>query len=557
MSLPIVNIPSKVTFTNDDGAIDEYICNEKLGQGGFATVYRVTNKINNKSYAMKIISRELFLNSKNISLFHKIENEIQIQKTLDHPNIISLKASFTDDINQYMILEYCPGKTIREYIRKREKGYLSEPETRKILNDLLHGLVYLHNHKIIHHDLKLENLIIGTDGNVKIADFGVSRVLKSYNDKCFSINGTINYMSPELFQNENKGHSFEVDIWAIGVSAFMMLTGQYPFNGVSKKDIQDKIKNCEYCFPTNLQLSDDAKNFIKSIFRIDPRKRPTANKLLEHPFLTKIDKEKVKLYESNKPIQKKLFSYTSSQSLNNRYNCFYLGNTNSKPIVKPIVSNDLAQSLKKFNFNNVVNHSKEYSQMNEFGFTIPSHFVVKYSFYYDDLCFLMQDGSVGICFNDRSRIVMDPNEEFIQYYKNYNSTGEVINLDDVLNEQQKYKLQNKISLVQKFAANFKKFQSLYNLTDKIYDQRIPLDHVKYFVKKNDLILFKLFDKNVQVNFNDQKKLIIFSSSKKICLVKRLKEQCNLIDINVVMKMNDNCEEYKKYKIAEDLLSFVP
>ena len=562
MSQPTIYVPSRIICPREDGTREVYITNEKLGRGGFAVVHRVTEQSTNKSYAMKVISKERYSNNK--SFLEKIQNEIQIQKKLNHQNVVSSKISFTDNENQYILLEYCPGQSIREYLRKSQNGRLSESETRKILKDVIQGLVYLHSQRIIHHDLKLENFLVGADGRVKIADFGISTLLKTSSEKVFSFAGTLNYMSPETVSKENKGHSFEVDIWAIGVCAFVMMTGQQPF-GFNKVSVFERIKKCDYRFPINIPLSYEAVDFIRSILRIDPKKRPTAIELLRHPFMKKIDNEDVQLYKPIISIPSKPTQIKSIPSLINNNNLFNIGcynnhcsplflrnSSNNAQIVKPKISDD---SLKKFD----INFGQENYQMNRLNaypkktFVIPNHYVVKYCFYNDDMAFLLGDGTVGVCFSDHSRIVMDPNEEFVQYYKNFNSNKEVIVLDDFLDDNQNSELKSKISIVRKLAKNFKKFKYLYNIEKEFYDSGIPLFYVNNFVKKNDAILFKMNDKSIQVNFYDHKKLIIFWNTKKMVLVKNLNEKCNLIDLKNIVTMNPSCEEYKKYNVAKEML----
>ena len=162
-------VPGTITYNREDGTKNIFVCHEKLGHGGFAAVYRVTIQNTNKAYAIKVIPKERFESAKGKISIEKWKNEIKIQKNLFHQNVVKSKISFSDDFNYYIALEYCPGKSIREYLRNSENGRLSEPETRKILNDVIEGLIFLHNHQIIHHDLKLENFLIGADGKVKIA----------------------------------------------------------------------------------------------------------------------------------------------------------------------------------------------------------------------------------------------------------------------------------------------------------------------------------------------------------------------------------------------------
>lgn len=179
---------------------------------------------------------------------------------------------------------------------------------------------------------------------------------------------------------------------------------------IDKENIYDKIRSCDYHFPTSIQLSLEAKDFIRKIFRIDPRKRPKVNELLDHPFLTKYDKERIQLCKPpipNKPVKNtfSLFMNKSNNlnsnnrnvySFNNRCSCNNLAALNSNsPIVKPIVSNELSNSLKKINcLNNQLPIGKENIQLNGINddikknYVIPNHFESKNCFIIDDLSYL-------------------------------------------------------------------------------------------------------------------------------------------------------------------------
>lgn len=290
-----------ITYARENGTSDIFEIHQKIGKGTYGVVRKVLHLNTHKIYAMKIISTKKYNNEKGQIILEKMKNEIAIQKNLDHPNIVRFKLAFSDKSHQYIVLEYCPGNTILEYMLKRKAKHLSEPETRQILKDVINGLIYLHNRKIIHHDIKLENFIIGSDGKVKFSDFGLSSLMKDKHQKNYMVCGTTAYMSPEMLDEDGiKGHSFEVDIWAVGVSAFLMLTGRLPFEGPDQDTIEEKIKNCDYRFPQVNPISLEAKDFIEKIFQIDPKKRPALIDLLEHPFLTKIDKKKIRLYRLHK-----------------------------------------------------------------------------------------------------------------------------------------------------------------------------------------------------------------------------------------------------------------
>lgn len=582
MSLPQFRVPMTIVYTHDDGTKDVYLRKEELGHGGFAVVYRVVNQKNNRDYAIKVISKERYEGPKGQKSLEKLKNEINIQKSCNHLNIVKSYGSFSDAFNYYIILEFCPGKTIADLLRSSEGGHLSEQETRKILQDVLRALVYLHRKHIIHRDLKLENYMVGADGRVKIADFGISSVLKNDDEKRFSICGTPNYLSPELLQKVNKGHSYEVDIWAIGISAFAMLTGHPPFEGGRKQITYENIKNCQYRFPSAIQISNNAKDFIRTILRIDPDRRPTATDLLNHPFLTTFSTDPVNLNQPVNDALKDIYSPTrfipsplsiKSNIRDTNLNSNLNFNSNVPGPLRPRIplppKNNLyspilpVRNLDNDNLDSKINnYSTKTTKINDYKpnfkktYNLPNYFVSKISFHNKDLIYLLADGTVGICFDDRSRIVLDPNENFVQYYQNFNSILKAIdlqNFDKTDDSCEDIRISRKISLIRRYASSLKK-SKVFELSTESSDSSIPLRNVKCFLNKNNTLVFKFSDKNVQVNFSDHKKLIIFSNTKQLCLVRNIKENCSLMSIGNVLSMDSNSEELKRYNVAKNLIS---
>lgn len=571
-------VPPVITHNRDDGTKNIFTCLEKLGQGGFAIVYKVNHQNTNKIYAMKIISKQSLMSKKGDISLEKLKQEIQIQKSLISPYIVQSKISFNDEFNYYIALEYCPGKNISEYIKNTDQGHLNEAEARKVLKDVLNGLICIHKKKIVHKDIKLENFLIGSDGKVKIADFGLATYIrdeknkkeKEKDKKKSPVFGTPNYMCPEMLTKKGCGDSFATDIWEIGVSAFIMLTGKPPFIGSANNSIYDNIKNCRFNFPLNIPLSLEAKDFIKSILKLDPTKRPSALDLLKHPFMRKYDPCQIQLYHPLQPIQKvqsspippqsnhkSLLPTKSSQSKidqispqssypNDNYEA-------TKPNAKPQQTNDAhVEPFKKLNFIESKDVKNNGSQSPQKTFTIPIHFVVKHSFLREDMAYFLGNGTVGICFNDKSRIILDPNELFVQYYKSQSSPLEVY----IFNTAQRInsKVEEKVSLVKKFARAFKKFKNLYDPSIKNTTSSIPLHHVLSFFQKDNSILYKFSNKDIQVNFSDGKKFIYFCSSKKMCISKDIREKCALFSQKDFSKMNNNSDEIVKFKKTKEMLN---
>jgi serine/threonine protein kinase len=135
-----------------------------------------------------------------------------------HPNVVRFVECFEDNDNIYMILELCPNKSLMDMLRARKR--FTEPEVRFFLLQLLGALKYMHGKRVIHRDLKLGNIFLDANMNAKIGDFGLAALLVDDNDRKKTICGTPNYIAPEVLfggGKEGQGHSFEVDLWGIGV----------------------------------------------------------------------------------------------------------------------------------------------------------------------------------------------------------------------------------------------------------------------------------------------------------------------------------------------------
>jgi serine/threonine protein kinase len=132
-----------------------------------------------------------------------------------HPNIVKFIECFEDNNNIYMILELCPNKSLMDMLRARKR--FTEPEARFILLQLLGALKYMHGKKVIHRDLKLGNIFLDADMNIKLGDFGLAALIMNDGDRKRTICGTPNYIAPEVLFGGGQGHSFEVDLWGVGV----------------------------------------------------------------------------------------------------------------------------------------------------------------------------------------------------------------------------------------------------------------------------------------------------------------------------------------------------
>lgn len=161
----------------------------------------------------------------------KIHNEIKILAQMKHPNVTKLKRVFEDEKNVYMCMELCENQSLIELMRNRKR--ITEMELRSYIAQLVEGIRYIHSKKIVHRDLKLGNLFLTANLQLKVGDFGLSEKIQREGELLNSLSGTPNYIAPEVLLKI--GHSYEVDTWAIGVIAYTLVVGAPPFQAKSSK----------------------------------------------------------------------------------------------------------------------------------------------------------------------------------------------------------------------------------------------------------------------------------------------------------------------------------
>lgn len=187
-----------------------------------------------------------------------------------------------------LITLYCSSfsthQSLSDLLRRRKK--ISEAEVRFYIRQLVDGIDYLHSNLVIHRDLKLGNLFLTSDMEIKIGDFGLATRLDNLYDRKRTMCGTPNYIAPEILNGQRgDGHSFEVDIWSMGVVMYTLLVGRPPFETEDVKDTYKRIRANQYGFPEDTDVSESAQSLIRSILRGEPHLRPSLKAILAHPFL--------------------------------------------------------------------------------------------------------------------------------------------------------------------------------------------------------------------------------------------------------------------------------
>uniref|UniRef100_A0A914HF39 Serine/threonine-protein kinase PLK n=1 Tax=Globodera rostochiensis TaxID=31243 RepID=A0A914HF39_GLORO len=246
-----------------------------LGKGGFARCYELTDNQTKRIYAGKVVSKTLLVKKHQRD---KMAQEIQIHQALSHPHVVKMEGFFEDEDNVYILLELCSRRSLME-LHKRRKA-VTEPEARYFTFQIVEACKYLHAKKIIHRDLKLGNLFLNADMQVKIGDFGLATIVDFDGERKKTLCGTPNYIAPEML--DKKGHSYEVDIWAIGCILYTLLVGKPPFETETLKDTYNRIKANQYTIPP--KIGKDAATLITRLLAPDPLRRPRISEILNFQF---------------------------------------------------------------------------------------------------------------------------------------------------------------------------------------------------------------------------------------------------------------------------------
>ncbi|KAA8496010.1 Calcium/calmodulin-dependent protein kinase type 1B [Porphyridium purpureum] len=262
---------------------DLYRQQAEIGSGFYAKVFCALDVDRNEMVAVKVMRRNVNELQKKV-----IERETQIIRQLDHPHVVCAYDVFESEREVRIVMEYMSGGSL--YSRIRDRGRMPENTAREMMSEILMALHYLHGKDIIHRDVKAENVLLDENGSCKLADFGLSRQLPSGTSDASefelgSLTGTPEYIAPEIVERVPYGKA--VDIWALGILLYVMLSGQYPFHGRTGKETISQITNGTLAFPTTCWagVSKEAMDLVKWMLTRDPNERPTTASLLNCSWL--------------------------------------------------------------------------------------------------------------------------------------------------------------------------------------------------------------------------------------------------------------------------------
>ncbi|CCH44211.1 Serine/threonine-protein kinase [Wickerhamomyces ciferrii] len=326
--------PKKPSLPQYKELLPRFIIKELIGEGAFSKVYKALDSDLNIEVAIKVIDK----NSMNKSQLDSILKEISIMRRLNHPNIIKFINYIQTSSKTFLILELLNGGEIFNKIV--ELTYFSEDLSKHVLIQIVNSVKYLHDEVgVVHRDIKPENLLFesiqyipstdpisklrksddetkkdegeftngiggGTIGTVKLADFGLSKVLfdqATTKTPC----GTASYTAPEIIKDE--AYSKSVDMWGVGCVLYTLLCGFPPFYDSNPEELTKKVARGEYCFlsPWWDEISQEAKDLVSHLLTVDPRKRYGPDQVLKHPWITGEKELSIPAVDAPKPFTTK------------------------------------------------------------------------------------------------------------------------------------------------------------------------------------------------------------------------------------------------------------
>ncbi|KAK9108080.1 hypothetical protein Syun_024091 [Stephania yunnanensis] len=262
----------------------DYKLYEEVGEGVSATVYRALCVPLNEIVAIKVLDLEKCNND-----LDGIRREVQTMTLIDHSNVLRAHCSFTSDHSLWVVMPYMAGGSCLHIMKSAYPEGFEEPVIATLLREVLKALVYLHSQGHIHRDVKAGNILIDSNGAVKLADFGVSACMFDTGDRQRSRNtfvGTPCWMAPEVMQQLH-GYDFKADIWSFGITALELAHGHAPFSKyppmkVLLMTLQNAPPGLDY--ERDKRFSKSFKELVAACLVKDPKKRPTSEKLLKHHF---------------------------------------------------------------------------------------------------------------------------------------------------------------------------------------------------------------------------------------------------------------------------------
>ncbi|XP_030067381.1 aurora kinase A isoform X1 [Microcaecilia unicolor] len=255
-------------------SLEDFDIGRPLGKGKFGNVYLARERQSKFILALKVLFKSQL---EKAGVEHQLRREVEIQSHLRHPNILRLYGYFHDATRVYLILENAPRGELYRELQKHSK--FDEQRSATYITQLADALSYCHLKKVIHRDIKPENLLLGSNGELKIADFGWS--VHAPSSRRTTLCGTLDYLPPEMI--EGRMHDEKVDLWSLGVLCYEFLVGKPPFEADTHQETYRRISKVDFKFPPF--VSEGARDLITQLLKHNPSHRLPLKDVLTHPWI--------------------------------------------------------------------------------------------------------------------------------------------------------------------------------------------------------------------------------------------------------------------------------
>jgi len=266
----LIKIPKNKSIEFEGGESESLnlkynIKSKTLGEGTFGKVFLAENSVNDN---VKVAIKALKKNKVTDEAIEKVKHEVDVLQTLDHPNIVRYFETFESEKSIYLVMEYCEGGELFEQLSISKGKVFTEKQTAKVMKQLFHAISHCHSKGVIHRDLKMENVMYKTkdttnEPEVKIIDFGLSKIKEAGKTSMSTACGTPYYVAPEVLGS--RGYGQECDIWSLGVIMYILLSGEFPFKGNNVLQVFNSIQidNLDLEGKKWQKISPEAKKLLK------------------------------------------------------------------------------------------------------------------------------------------------------------------------------------------------------------------------------------------------------------------------------------------------------
>jgi 5'-AMP-activated protein kinase catalytic alpha subunit len=507
--------------------IGDYIVKHTIGKGTFSRVKLGINKYTGEKVAIKILDKLKIVEKEDLE---RIIREMRMLSELDNEHVIKVFQIYEDDNHYLIIMEYCEGGELFNYIVKNQK--LSENETAFFFYQIIKGVEYIHSKGIAHRDLKPENLLLDKDKKLKIIDFGLSNYFDGF-QKLETPCGSPCYASPEMVGG-NKYNGFFIDVWATGIILFAMLCGYLPFEDDNNDILFKQILNGKINYPS--YLSEMSKDLLNKIIETEPEKRIKIEEIKKHPFYLLGKKLYDKKFNKIKINSSKELNYKDDKNENNIHSQNSNERENSKKEKKQ-------QLLSEYIKTEIINRkNKEITLQNE----------------------LINNNKLGLlskCVEDYTSSLNKENENKSENTKRINSKNKNNTQIFFTTRTSRYKLGNKSNnylninnnekkmSVEKFLNNFNKSQFHINNNLKKPNKNEINNHFKSTEKK----LFKV-NKNKKLTLQNIRKKFGENNKNKISLLDEPLLKYNITELNSYNNNNNKQNDNKSILINNAVIN---